>query len=130
MFIVSIKNLEYQAEKEARPKTYLKVIIPKKYYNFLDIFSKKNFNILFFYQKYDYKIILEEQQKHSNILLYKMLLQELNAIKHYLDLYLGKVFIQISLALYLSLFFFIKKLEIGIGFCIDYQKLNAIIKKD
>lgn len=56
-----MRNLEYQVEKETRPKTDPKTIILIEYYDFLNLFSKKNSDILFFYQKYDYKIILEKK---------------------------------------------------------------------
>ena len=35
VFIVSIKDIQYQAKKEARVETNLKNIVPQKYYNFL-----------------------------------------------------------------------------------------------
>ena len=59
-----------------------------------------------------------------------MLLKELDVVKRYLDSYLAKEFIQASSALYLSLVIFAKKISRKIRFCVDYQKLNFIIKKD
>lgn len=53
-----MKNLEYQAEKDARPEINLENIILKEYHNFLNVFSKKNSDTFFFHQKFDYKIIL------------------------------------------------------------------------
>ena len=74
----------------AKPETNLKTIVLEEYYDFLNIFLVKNFNIFLLYQKYDYKIILKEKQKHNDVFLYKMSLQELDAVKCYLDLYLAK----------------------------------------
>lgn len=54
VFAMSIKDLEYQVEKEAKPETDLKNVILKEYYNFLDIFLKKDSNTLFSYRKYNY----------------------------------------------------------------------------
>ena len=48
------------------------------------------------------------------MLLYKLSLQELDAVKRYLDLQLAKMFIQASLAPYLSLVSFFKKTSRGI----------------
>lgn len=62
-----MKNLKFQAAKEAKPETNLKSVISEEYYYFLDVFSKKNSNTLLFHQKYNYKIILEEKQKHNYV---------------------------------------------------------------
>ena len=59
-----------------------------------------------------------------------MFLEQLDAVKWYLDSHLAKRFIQASLACYSLLILFVKKLEERIRFCVDYKKLNAIIKKD
>ena len=59
-----------------------------------------------------------------------MFSEELDTIKQYLDFYLAKKFIQVSLASYSSPVLFVKKLRGGIRFYIDYRKLNTIIKKD
>ncbi len=56
--------------------------------------------------------------------------QELDAIKYYLDLHLAKEFIQASSASYSSLVLFVTKPGGEIRFCVDYQRLNAITKKD
>lgn len=49
VFAILIKDLQYQAKKEARVETNPKIIIPKKYHNFLDIFPKKNSDNFFLY---------------------------------------------------------------------------------
>lgn len=38
VFAVSIRDLEYQREKEAKPETHLKTIVPKKWWSFRSIF--------------------------------------------------------------------------------------------
>ena len=97
VFAVSMTDLEYQVEKEAKPKTNPRTIILAEYHDlldvFLDIFSKKNSDTLPLHQKYNHKIILEKEQKHNYAPLYKILLQELDAVKWYLDLHLAKRFI-------------------------------------
>ena len=50
--------------------------------------------------------------------------------KWYLDFYLVKKFILTSLVSYSLLVLFVKKLRKEIEFCINYQKLNTITKKD
>ena len=55
---------------------------------------------------------------------------ELKMIKKYLKNNLNKGFIQASSALIAFSVLFIQKLEGRLRFCIDYRKLNAIIKKN
>lgn len=59
-----------------------------------------------------------------------MLPQKHNVVKYYFDLHLPKGFIQVSLAFYSSLVFLGKKPGERIRFCINYQKLNTITKKN
>lgn len=56
LFVVSIRDIQYQAEKETRVKIDPKNVVSQEYKNFLDIFSKKKSDTFLLYQKYDYKI--------------------------------------------------------------------------
>ena len=58
-----MKDLEYQAEKEARPETNLRSVVLEEYHNLLDVFSKKNSNTLLPHREYNHKTILKKQQK-------------------------------------------------------------------
>lgn len=49
VFAISLKNILHQVEKEVRVDTNLKIVIPKKYYNFLNIFSQKNLDLFLLY---------------------------------------------------------------------------------
>ena len=69
---ISMRNLEYQVEKEARPEINPRSILMEEYHNLLDVFLKKNSDMSFSYQKYNHKIILEEQQKLSHDPLYNI----------------------------------------------------------
>ena len=42
VFAVSMKDIQYQAEKEARAETNPKSVVPQEYYDFLDVYSKKD----------------------------------------------------------------------------------------
>ena len=64
-----MRDLEYQAKKEAKLETDPKTVIPVEYYDLLDIFFKKNLDTLPPHQMYDHKIILEKEQKHGHTLL-------------------------------------------------------------
>ncbi len=55
---------------------------------------------------------------------------KLQKVKKYLNENLFKEFITSSKALYFSLVLFILKANKDLRFCVDYQKLNAIIKRN
>ena len=130
VFALSMRDIQYQAEKEARAETDLKSVVPHKYHDFLDVFSKKDSDILSLHQKYNYKIHLEEEQKPGHAPLYKMSPEKLDVVKRYPDSHLAKGFIQASSASYSLPVLFVKKPGRGIRFCVDYRRLNAITKKD
>ena len=109
LFAVLMRDIQYQAEKEARTETDPKSVVPQEYHNFLDVFSKKNSDTLPPHRKYDHKIHLEEEQKPGHAPLYKMSPEELDAVKRYLDSHLAKGFIQASSASYSSPVLFVKK---------------------
>ena len=81
VFAISMKDIPYQAEKEARAETDLTSVVSQKYHDFLNVFSKKNLDTLLPHRKYDYKIYLKKKQKPDYAPLYKMSLKELDAIK-------------------------------------------------
>ncbi len=55
--------------------------------------------------------------------------EKLLLVKKYLQKHLNKEFIKSSIATYASLILFAKKFDEELRFCVNYQKLNAIIKK-
>ena len=59
-----------------------------------------------------------------------MLSYKLQKIKKYLEKNLKKKFITLSKALFTSSILFVKKKDDSFRFCINYQKLNALIKKN
>ena len=46
VFAISMKDIQYQAEKEARAETDPKSVVPQEYHDFLDVFSKKDSDTL------------------------------------------------------------------------------------
>ena len=130
VFAVSMRDIQYQTEKEARAETDPKSVVPQEYHDFLDVFSKKDSDTLLLHRKYDHKIHLEEEQKPGLAPLYMMSPKELDAVKRYLDSYLAKEFIHTSSVSYSSPILFVKKLGGEIRFCVNYRRLNTITKKD
>jgi len=55
---------------------------------------------------------------------------KLQKIKKYLTDYLNKEFIFFSFASYVSLILFVEKKDDSLRFCVNYRKLNALIKQD
>lgn len=49
MFIVLIKDKQYQVKKETRAETSPRSNVSQEYYNFPNIFSKKNLDTFFLY---------------------------------------------------------------------------------
>ena len=76
-----MRDIQYQAEKEARVKTDSKSIISQKYHNYLNVFSKKDLDIFSLYQKYYHKIHLEKKKKLGHALLYKISSKNVDTIK-------------------------------------------------
>jgi len=79
---------------------------------------------------YDHKVELINEKTFSRSRLYKMFDYKLQKVKEYLIKHLNKEFIFLSFALYVSLILFIKKKDDSLRFCINYKKLNALIKRD
>jgi len=55
---------------------------------------------------------------------------KLQKMKNYLIKHLNKDFISFSSASYASLILFIEKKDNSLCFCVDYRKLNALIKRN
>ena len=80
--------------------------------------------------KVNHNIILKKKNNLILSSLYSMLLKQLKLIKTYLENHLKKSFIVSSDASYASSVLFAKKSEEEWCFCVDYQKLNIITKKN
>jgi hypothetical protein len=101
-----------------------------EYHDFLDVFSKKKADILSSHRKHNHRIELKEDKTHEYASLYNMSNEELLLIKKYLQEHLDKEFIESSTVFYVSLILFAKRFDEDLRFCVDYRKLNAIIKKN
>ncbi len=133
IFAVFMKNLKIQLKKQSSSiVTDSKSVVLSKYHDFLDVFFKEKVDILSSHRKHDHRIKLEKdhESNHEYVSLYNLSKDELLLIKKYLKKHLNKEFIESSTASYVSSILFAKKSEEGFRFCVDYRKLNAIIKKN
>jgi hypothetical protein len=133
IFVVFMKNLKIQLKKqESNTMIDFKSVVFFEYHDFLNVFFKEKADILSSHKKHDHRIKLEKDHEfdHEYALLYNLSEEELLLIKKYLKKHLNKNFIESSTAFYASLILFAKKSDDEVRFCVNYRKLNAIIKKN
>ncbi len=100
------------------------------YHDFLNVFDREKTTQLSLHQLYDHKIELEDESQSSRSQLYLMLSHKLQKIKKYLKENLKKKFITLSKASFASSILFIEKKDDSLCFCMNYWKLNALIKRN
>ena len=130
---ISMRDIEYQLNKATKPLTDPKTIVAEKYHDFLDVFSKNISDTLRPYGKYDHKIEPLKDKDLSDLrhsALQGMSVPQLEFVKKFLKEHLKKGFIEASNAPCSSPILLAKKPGGGIRFCVDYQKLNSLTKKD
>jgi hypothetical protein len=128
-----MKNLKIQLKKQDSSTVIdSKSVIFSKYHDFLNVFFKKKADMLSSHRKHDHRIELktDKEEEHDYASLYNLSKEELQLVKKYLKKLLDKGFIESSTTLYASLILFAKKSDDELRFCVDYRKLNAIIKKN
>jgi len=108
----------------------IKVKLSSKYQDFLNVFDQAQADKLSSHCSYDHKIELTSDVTSSCCWAYRMSLYKLQKVKKYLNENLFKEFITSSKASYFSSVLFILKANEDLWFCIDYWKLNAIIKRN
>ena len=130
IFTISMRDINHQLDKDKRPPTNLATRVPKCYYNFLNIFLKKASNTISVYLKHNSVIRLLSENDHGQAALRPMSNERLIFVKKFLKDNLKKGFIEASSApCSLSIMLAVKPRS-GIHFCVDYQKLNELTKKD
>jgi len=100
------------------------------YHDFLNVFDREKTIQLFSHRSYDHKIELEDESQSSRSQLYFMSSHKLQKIKKYLEENLKKKFITLSKASFTSSILFIEKKDDNLRFCVNYRKLNALIKRN
>jgi len=108
----------------------VKAKLSSKYHDYLDVFDRAMTDQLLSHHLYDHKIELIDEKTSSRSRLYHMSDYKLQKMKNYLIEHLNKDFISSSSALYASLILFVEKKDDSLRFCVDYRKLNALIKRN
>ncbi len=106
----------------------VKVKLLSEYHNYLNVFNWTMIDQLSSHHFYNHKIKLINKKTFSWSRLYQMFNHKLQKIKKYLIKHLNKEFIFSSFTSYISLILFIEKKNDSLRFCVDYRKLNALIK--
>ena len=122
--------LEEQLQAEGQDDKQVAQKLLQWHASYTDVFFKAASDVLLIHRPHDHKIILEKKSNLRYSSLYKMTTEELKAVKKYLEENLHKGFIEPSQAPFTASVLFIWKENSALQFCIDYQKLNALTKKD
>jgi hypothetical protein len=98
---------------------------------FKDVCDKKALDqLLLRYIVINHKIELTQANSLSYSLLYRITIKKLFTVKEYLLENLYKGFIMLSSSLFAFSVLFVAKPNSSLRFCINYRKLNNLIKKD
>ncbi len=121
-------NLHELSHAEALKQVKIKLF--SEYHDYLDVFDQAMINQLLLHCFYDHKIELINEKMFLRSKLYQMFDHKLQKIKKYLIEHLNKEFIFFSFASYVLLILFAEKKDESLRFCINYRKLNALIKQN
>ncbi len=124
------KDVNLQEFSHEKILKEMKVKLSLKYHDYLDVFDRAMIDQLSSHHLYDHKIELINEKTSSWSHLYHMSDYKLQKIKNYLIKHLNKNFISFSSISYASLILFIEKKDDSLRFCVNYRKLNALIKRD
>ncbi len=108
----------------------IKAKLSLKYHEFLDVFDRAQLNKLSSYRFYDHKIELINDSTSFHCRVYQMFSVKLLKVKKYLNENLSKRFITLSQILYFFPVLFAFKANEDLWFCVNYQKLNVIFKRN
>ncbi len=125
-----LKDVNLQKLSHEKILKEVKAKLSLKYYDYLDMFDQVMIDQLLSHHLYDHKIELINEKTSSWNHFYHMFDYKLQKMKNYLIKHLNKDFISSSSASYASLILFIKKKDNSLYFCVNYRKLNTLIKRN
>ena len=104
--------------------------VPKLYHNLEGVFSKEKANELLVSNPYNYEIKLKRDCQPPYSLIYPLSTPKLQVLREYLHDNLVKGFIQHSTSSASTLILFVKKKDGSLWLCINYHRLNLLMKKN
>ena len=99
VFAISIRDINYQLDKDKRPPINPATRVPECYHNFLDVFLRDVSNTVSAHLKHDYVIRLLSEKDHSQAAIRPMSNEKLVFVKKFLEDNLEKGFIEANSAL-------------------------------
>ena len=127
--ILNALNVSFIKKTTQNLKT-IKVKLSSEYHDFLDVFDRVQLNKLSLNRFYDHKIEFISDSMLSCCQVYQMFSVKLLKVKKYLNENLLKKFITSSQTLYFFSVLFALKANEDFQFCVNYQKLNVIFKRN
>ena len=124
---IQINNVDVLTSQKVLNKLFI------NYHNYANVFDRSQANILFSYRFYNHKLKFAERADKNTLLknrIYSISDYKFEQIKKYLNEHLKKKFIVFNYALFASFVLFIEKSNDKLKFCVNYKKLNVIIKKN
>ena len=128
-FVIFLRDIDDQIQKNTDIFIDFKIFFFEKFYDLINVFFKITFDELTSQKEYDHKIVIKENQKLNHSFLRKMSFRKLNFVKKYLENNLKKEFIIVSRVFCFSSILLIQKSSEELKFCVDYRRLNQMIKK-
>ena len=104
--------------------------MPKLYHNLEGVFFEEKANELLVSSPYNHKIKLEKDCQPSYGSIYPLSTSELQVLREYLHDTLAKGFIQHSTSSASAPILFVKKKDGSLQLCINYCRLNLLMKKN
>ena len=112
------------------PKSVDMESVSEAYRDFSNVFSKAKADTLTPHRPYDLKITLEDGATPPQPPIYSLLNSELGTLCKFIDEHLNISFIWPSRSPHGAPILFVKKKDGSLRFCVDFQSLNKVTKKD
>ena len=125
-----LKNIDDQIQKNTDIFIDFKIILFEKFHDLINVFFKITLDELTSHREHNHKIVIERNQKLNHSFLREMSFRKLNFVKKYFENNLKKKFIVVSHVFCSSSILLVKKLSEELKFCVDYRRLNQMIKKN
>jgi len=104
--------------------------IPEEYHKYADVFSKSKAETLALYCSYNLQIELEKDSHPPVRTIYFLSKFEQETLKEFIDENLTNRFIYSTLSSHGAPVLFVKKKDESLQLCVDFCRLNKIMKKD